>query len=101
MNGKTVTLPCNIGDTVYLVEDFNEYYDKTPSYLTRDGKKVTIKEFVVDSFIVDENGIYIAEGGHDGYNKISTYHNLYISKHLNCRVFSSYKGALNFVKSLK
>lgn len=100
MNNE-IKLPCKIGDIVYIVEDYNPYYDKCEYCETIYGSKIVVKDFVVDSFIIDSKGVSIAEDGHDGYNKLITYHSLTLEEYEDCKVFYNKKDALEFVKSIR
>jgi len=99
---KNIVLPCNIGDEIYIVEDYNEHYDDFYHYYeTIYGGRVVVKELIVDSFIVDSQGVFIAENGYDGYNKITTYHDLTLEEYDDCKIFYSEKDAMDFIKTIK
>jgi hypothetical protein len=101
-NMKNFVLPCDIGDIIYVVEDYNQYYDeKYMSIKTIYGNRIIIKEIIVEGFIVDKEGIFIAEDSFDGWNKLTVYHNLTLEKYGDCKIFFSIVEAKNFVNTIK
>ena len=100
MNENIINLPCSIGDAVYIVENYNKYYDKCKYYNTIYDSKVVIKSYFVESFIIDDEGVFIAEDGNDGFNKMSTYHDLTLEEYGDCKIFYSEKDAIDFVKTI-
>ena len=97
---NTINLPCNIGDKIYVVEDYNSFYDKCEYYETVFGTKIVIKGYIVEVFVVDESGVSIGEHTHDGINKLDTYHHLYHVEDEDCKIFYCEKDAMDFVKSI-
>jgi hypothetical protein len=99
MSADTIKLPYNIGDEVFIVENYNLYWDVedfTPIH-TIYGKDIVIKPMNIEGFIIDEKGIHIAEDGHDGWNKLTLYHDLTLKDDGVCRVFGTLKDAEEFV----
>lgn len=93
--------PCNVGDIIYVVEDYNRFYDKCGYYETIYGSRIVIKDYVVEGFLIDELGVHIAEGSHDGWNKFSTYHDLTLEdKYGDCMIFNNRDDAIEFVNSI-
>jgi hypothetical protein len=92
-----IQLPCNLGDVIYIVEDYNPYYDTCKFFKTKYNTNITIKKHVVESFIVEKEGVFISESGHDGFNKITDYHKLTLDKYGDCKIFYSKQEALDFV----
>jgi hypothetical protein len=76
-----------IGDVVYTIDNYNQYYDKpfeeyehkrvksnSNPYIKED--KLIIREFIIQGFIVDQEGVFPAEDGNDGWNKITVYNSI-------------------------
>lgn len=104
MNNQ-ITLPCSIGDKIYIIEDFNELFDRCLYYETKDGNKVVIRENIVDAFIIDEEGIHEAELTHDGYVKFSIYHYYTVRNNIThsheYKAFFNEKDALDFIETIR
>jgi hypothetical protein len=99
---KNFVLPCDINDTIYVVQDYNPYYDeKYVPIKTIYGNKVIIKEIIVEGFIIDKEGIFIAEDGLDGWNKLIVYHNLTLEEYGDCKIFLDIVEAKNFINTIK
>ena len=99
-----IELPYNIGDTVYILENFNEYDDIKNGYKpihTIYKTDIVIKPIIVEGFIIDEEGIFLAEDGWDGWNKIVTYHSLTLEEYEDCKIFGTEKEANEFVNKIK
>ena len=93
-------LPANICDDIYIVENYNQYYDKCKFYITKYDTKIVIKKYIVEGFIVDEYGIFFAEDSWDGWNKLSVYHELTLEEYGDCKIFLNELDALDFVGSV-
>ncbi len=99
-----ITLPLRVGETIYVVEDYNSYYGPPDStiirYDTVVGKPIKITEMEVEGYIISEDGVHFAEDGHDGWNRLETYHRLSLDKYPNnrCKLFYTFDAALDFVK---
>ena len=97
-----IKLPCNIGDKIFVVEDYNEFYDKCHYYETKYGNKIVLKEYMVDVFIVDENGVHIGEYTHDGAVRFDQNHDLTLNvKWGDCKIFFNELEAKEFIKGVR
>ena len=94
---KIIKLPCKIGDYVYVVEDADR---REKHYETIYGGKIKINKYSVEAFIIDDEGISIAENGWGGYNKFGTYHDLTLKEHGEPKIFFNEADAIEFVKSV-
>jgi len=93
---NTIELPCKIGDEIFIVEDYNQHYDECEYYETIYDTKITIKRSIIECFIIDDEGIFIGEDGHDGFNKLTTYHNLTLEDYNVCKIFYTIFLTLRF-----
>jgi hypothetical protein len=98
-----IKLPYNVGDRVFIAEDYNQYWDVdyyNPIH-TIYGTKIVIKAWTVEGFIIDDKGVHLAEDGHDGWNKLTTYHDLTLDKDGECKIFGNLAEAKAFVDGVK
>lgn len=96
----------NIGDDIFVVEDFNPYYDPDdPKVMykgkSRFGRYFVIKKYCVEGLLVIDNKVFVAEDSHDGWNKMEIYHSLTRHTYGDCKIFGSYKEAKEFAKELE
>ena len=91
-----------IGDIVYIVENYNDSLDSFQPILTSYNKKIKITEFIIEGFLIDEDGDHIAECGWDGWTILDVYHNLYISENDkdDAKIFKQYSDAVDYAMSL-
>lgn len=62
-------MPYSIGQTIYVVKEYNEYRQSGTDRVFSDGeRKITIAELILEGFIIDKDGIYLAEETHDGWS---------------------------------
>lgn len=93
-----LVLPCNIGDIVYIVRDYNKYYDTgLDRYNTRYNTEVVVDKFKVIEFIFDEEGFNIAINTMDGYLKLKYYYNLTLIQLFDCKIFTTIEGAAKYL----
>ena len=97
---NNVTLPYSIGDTIYVVENYNEHFDKCEHFTTKYNTEIKIKKYEVEGFIITKDGIYLTEDGWDGFNIFEQYHTLELENYDNCKIFNTLKEAEEFVKSI-
>jgi len=94
-----IEIPAKLGDTVYIVENWNPYWDKEIEYhLTPQLDKIKITRDAVEGYIFDKYGLSYAELGHDGWNTMGGSLPEYMDDDEECKIFKSYDSALAFVK---
>ena len=92
-------LQCRIGDKIYVVEDFNNFHGKTDYYTTKYNSKIIIRKYTIRGFIIDEDGVHIAEDTWDGWIRYAE-GGLTLEKYSDRKIFNSEEDAIEFVKSV-
>lgn len=102
MQENLIKLPYNIGDKIYIVENYNKCYDKKyKPIVTIYEDDIVIKPITVEGFIIDDRGINLAENANDGWNELITYHDLTLEEYGDCKVFGSLVEAELFVDTIR
>ena len=94
-----MNVPYELGSKVFIVMDYNSFHDDGKQMFIIGDFKLKIAERCVEGYIYDEEGLHLAVNGWDGWNKLTTYHN--ISGTEDCKVFDDYEEALEYINKLK
>lgn len=97
---RTFEFPYFIGQTIYIIKaGYNKYPDdKNSKFFSKNNTKIKICEHVVEGFIIDKDGVHVAEDGHDGWTLLTTYN--YLPNGDDCIFFETMEKAIEFVKFL-
>lgn len=102
MNGNTIELPYNIGDVVYYLDRYENYYNfKGEAYTLKNGDTVVINMIEIEHLLVNADGIFIVEDMCEYVSLLNTYVLNDTSKNYASEsIFKTHKEALDYIKYL-
>jgi len=93
-----IKLPVPIGNNIYWIEQWNKYYKTGEKYETSYGITLTIVKKEVEGYIIDKDGITIAEDGWDGWDDASNYYENKKGNIIDSPWFKTKKEALDYIE---
>lgn len=102
-NEEEIYIPNFIGDKLYMIRNLS---DSDENVLVHDIKnsKIIIDEIIVEGFIINKEGVYIAEVGFDGWNTLNDnyyFNNPKTNKYEDYLLFNKKSLAIEYVEQLK